>query len=173
MEIVRIFAARNELFAVHYSNEKHDELKRLLLLWNDVSYLNQFLIQNKSDIPKGKTITQLVRQIIDNANEIDDTLYNLILDESMNIDSFFKPLNNNEYKILELWKQKGRNNYLRIYALRIDTNCYLITGGAIKFTRIMDDRPHTKKELNKIEKCRNYLLDNNVTDEESFLNFLN
>ena len=70
-------------------------------------------------------------------------------------------------------RQKGRKNYLRIYALRIDKNCFVITGGAIKFTHLMQDRKHTQLELNKIEMCRNYLKENGIIDADSFYEFLN
>ena len=36
----------------------------------------------------------------------------------------------------------------------------------------MEDRPHTKQELIKIEKCRNYLKENGVLDTDSFYEFL-
>src|SRR5690606_7035750 len=109
---------------------------------------------------KDKTVEKVVNEIISNANEIDDTLHELSEDNMRKLDEFFKPLNNQEYKIVELSKQKGRKNYLRIYALRIDTNCFVITGGAIKFTHLMAEREHTRMELEKINHCRDYLKSN-------------
>jgi hypothetical protein len=47
---------------------------------------------------------------------------------------------------------------LRIYAIRINRHCYIITGHAIKLSRTMD-RPHLQNELNKLKKVRNYLRD--------------
>lgn len=171
MRIVTIFAGK--LFACHYDNEEDDELRRLLLLWNDPFYLYQFFILNQKDVPKNKSVDFLVNQIIDNANEIDDMLYEIILNEQRDLGEFFKPLRNSEYRIVELSKQKGRNNYLRIYALKIDVNCYVITGGAIKFTHLMQNSPHTAIELTKIEKCRDFLEENDVRDADSFYEFLN
>ncbi|MBK8833138.1 MAG: hypothetical protein IPN60_20280 [Saprospiraceae bacterium] len=54
-------------------------------------------------------------------------------------------------------KQKARKNYLRLYAIRIDEDCFVITGGAIKLTHLMEDSPHTSKELTKLEKARSFL----------------
>ena len=90
----------------------------------------------------------------------------------INLDEFFKPLNNREYSILELSKRKGRKNFLRIYAIRIEANCYVITGGAIKFTQFMNDRPHTMNEWNKITKCSDYLKSKGIFDVDSFFEFL-
>jgi len=37
----------------------------------------------------------------------------------------------------------------------------------------MKDRAHTKQELIKINKCRDYLKENHVLDAESFYEFIN
>lgn len=170
MKIVRIFA--EQLFAFHYENEADNELNRLLTQWNDPAYLYQFVIQHKADAPKGVSIQTIINQLIDNANDIDDTLNKISTDSSRSLEEFFKPLDNQEYRIVELSKQKGRKNYLRLYAIKIDRNCFVITGGTIKFNHLNKDRPHTQKEMNKIEKCRNYLKENSVIDADSFYEFL-
>lgn len=89
------------------------------------------------------------------------------------MEEFFKPLDNQEYHIVELSKQKGRKNYLRLFAIKIDNNCFVITGGTIKFHHLNKDRPHTKKEMQKIDRCRDYLKDNGVFNSASFYEFLN
>ncbi len=170
MKIHRIFA--DILYASHFNGEKMNELRRLLTLWNDTEYLYRFVTENKSDVPKDITIGSLVYQLIENANEIDDTLNEISSEPERSLEEFFKPLDNQEYHIVELSKQKGRKNYLRLFAIKIDTNCFLITGGAIKFHHLNKDRPHTQKEMQKIDRCRNYLKDNNVFDSDSFYEFL-
>jgi len=82
-------------------------------------------------------------------------------------------LHNEETGILTLSKQKARRRWLRLYALRIDKNVYLITGGAIKLTKTMEERPHTSEELAKLERCRQFLQNNNVFDTDSFKELLN
>lgn len=171
MKIVRIFA--DQLFAFHFNGEKMNELRRLLSLWNDTTYLYKFVTENKSDVPKNTPIPSLVFQLNENANEIDDTLNKISIDPKRSLEEFFKPLHNQEYHIVELSKQKGRKNYLRLFAIKIDTNCFVITGGAIKFHHLNKDRLHTKKEMEKIDKCRDYLKNNNVFDADSFYEFLN
>ncbi len=173
MRIVRIFADQSNLFAFCFKGEKMNELRRLLKLWNDTAYLFEFVKNNKSDVPKNIPIPTLVFQLIDNANEIDDTLIKISNDPNRRLEEFFKPLNNQEYRIVELSKQKGRKNYLRLFAIKIDNNCFVITGGAIKFHHLNKDRPHTQKEMLKIDKCRDYLKNNGVFDADSFYEFLN
>jgi len=171
MKIVSIFA--DQLFAFHYDNEKMNELQRLLTLWNDISYLHEFVTHNKSDVPQKGNIHKLIFQLIDNANDIDETLNETSKNPERKLEEFFKPLNNQEYQFVELSKQKGRKSFLRLYAIKIDTNCFIITGGAIKFHHLNKDRPHTQEEMQKLDKCREYLKDNNVFDADSFYEFLN
>ena len=170
MKIVRIFA--DQLFAFQYKNEADNELRRLLTLWNDTAHLYQFVTQHKADVPEDVPIPALINQLIDNANDIDDTLYEISKYPDKNLEEFFKPLDNQEYHIMELSKQKGRKNYLRLYAIRIDKNCFVITGGAIKFHHLNKDRLHTQMEMEKIDECRDYLKDNDVFDADSFYEFL-
>lgn len=168
MKIVSIFAPN--LYSFQYSSTK-SELRRVLDLWNNPNHLFQFVEANKQDIGK-RSVEAVVEQILEEAQELDDLLYYLSNNEVENFDQFFKPLENTEYKIRVLSRQKGRINYLRIYALRIDDNCFVITGGAIKFTQFMDDRDHTKQELKKLSRCKSYLQENNVFDSDSFYGFL-
>lgn len=171
MKIVRIFA--DQLFAFRYGNKADNELRRLLNQWNDTTNLYQFVTKHKADVPKNVPVQILINQLIDNANDIDDTLNEILTDTTRSLEEFFKPLYNQEYHIVELSKQKGRKNYLRLYAIRIDKNCFVITGGAIKFHHLNNQRLHTQKEMEKIDKCRDYLKDNGVFDADSFYEFLN
>jgi hypothetical protein len=170
MKIVRIFA--DQLFAFQYESEADNELRRLLTLWNDTTHLYQFVAQHKADAPQYVPIPTLINQLVDNANDIDDALNEISTDPARNLEEFFQPLDNQEYHIMELSKQKGRKNYLRLYAIRIDKNCFVITGGVIKFHHLNKDRPHTQKEMKKIDKCRDYLKENGVFDADSFYEFL-
>jgi hypothetical protein len=176
MKIVNIFAPK--LYAFHYENEEDNELDRLLLLWNDPEYLYNFLKKNRQDITSRDSISDIAEQIIDDANQINDTFHELSEKTDKSFDEFFRPLDNNVYQWTLLSKEKGRlkrrgpGSYLRIYAIKVDSNIYVITGGAIKFTHLMQDRPHTNEELQKLEKCRNYLNEHHVTDEDSYYEFL-
>ena len=49
----------------------------------------------------------------------------------------------------------------------------IITGGAIKLTRTMQEREHTLVELARMEKVRRFLINNNIADKDSFMDFLN
>ena len=73
-----------------------------------------------------------------------------------------------------LGKEKGRphhRSWLRLYAIKLSMGIYIITGGAIKLTRTMQEREHTLQELEKMEKVRNFLLNEHVFDENSFVDY--
>lgn len=74
--------------------------------------------------------------------------------------------------MVELSKQKGKRSFLRLFAIRIDKNCFAITGGAIKFHHLNKDRQHTEREMDKLDKCRSFLQANGVIDADSFNEFL-
>lgn len=63
-------------------------------------------------------------------------------------------------------------SWLRIYAIKLEPGCYIITGGAIKLTRTMQEREHTLVELNKMESVRRFLVDGGVVDADGFIDYL-
>lgn len=171
MKIVAIFDTR--LFSFRFPGETDYELKRLQDLWRDPQYIKQFITDNTSDAPKKTTHQKLANQIADDVQKLEDYLRDLGNDRSGDFEVFFKQLDDEEYYIKELSRRKGRKNYLRLYAIRIAENCFVITGGAIKFTHKMKESDHTKEELKKLERGRQYLKSNHIHDEDSFYEFLN
>ncbi len=63
-------------------------------------------------------------------------------------------------------------SWLRIYAIKLEPGCYIVTGGAIKLTRTMQEREHTLQELKKMEQVRNYLINEGAIDADGFEDFL-
>jgi hypothetical protein len=49
---------------------------------------------------------------------------------------------------------------------------YLISGGAIKLTDNMQEREHTQKELVKLEKCKQFLKESGIVDEDGVIDLL-
>ncbi len=105
----------------------------------------------------------------------------LILDISpdADLDLLFRPLENDRTSEILLGKEKAQiknrpqhASWLRIYAIKLEPGCYIITGGAIKLTRTMREREHTLTELTKMEEVRNYLLNGGAIDADGFIDFL-
>ena len=167
MEIVNIFA--NKLFAIRYNGELDNEYDRLMELWTSVSYLNDFAIKNMVN-----DISFFVTKKLADAEDIQDLL-DKIVSNNEDLETYFRPLFDKEtgYKVLSFQKGKIVKNELRFYALKIDDNCFLITGGAIKMTQTMQEHPDTNKELGKLSSVKLYLKTNHVFDGDSFYELLN
>lgn len=131
------------LWAVRYDNCLDNVLDALLDQWNDVVWLRSFFKQNISDLTAYFKITD-VNQAIYDTIEDSEKLQCLIMDISpnANLDEIFRPLENSR------------------------------SGGAIKLTRTMQEREHTLVELARMEKVRNYLIDNGISDMDSFKDYL-
>lgn len=169
------------LWAVKYNDCPDNVLDTLLDQWNDVSWLRSFFKQNIDDLASYFKITD-VNQAIYDTIEDSERLQCLILDiaPDANLDNIFRPLENHRISEILLGKEKARlrdtdphPSWLRIYAIKLEPGIYIITGGAIKLTRTMQEREHTLVELARMEKVRRFLLDNDVADMDSFKDYLN
>lgn len=70
--------------------------------------------------------------------------------------------------MLSLQKGKIKRNQLRLYAIKIDDDCFVITGGAIKMSQKMDEHEDTALELVKLNNARIYLNSKDVFNQDSF-----
>jgi len=156
------------LYAFKISDELPDELERVFDEWTDPMYLFDFFDKNKKDIDI--SIEQAIEKVQKEAKYLRDKLIELANEEPNQLNELFKNLDNSEYTDKLLPRQKARNRWLRLYAIKIDDNNYVITGGTIKLDNqhLMKDRDHTNDELKKINKCRDYLKDEGVIDDDSF-----
>ena len=162
------------LWAVVYDGDSQDILTKTFANWLDPGFLEVFFIQNSKDLEKYFHITNLDVAIYDTIADA-ASLSCLILDirPSANLDIIFRPLENQRIREMLLSREKAKGkrqtthaSWLRIYAIKLDTGIYLITGGAIKLTHLMSEREHTLNELKKMEMVRNYLLDNGIIDAD-------
>lgn len=169
------------LWAVRYDDCVDNILDEIFGQWNDVSWLRKFFHNNISDLASYFKITD-VNQAIYDTIEDSERLQCLILDISpdANLDRLFRPLENSRISEILLGKEKARlrdtprhASWLRIYAIKLEPGIYVITGGAIKLTRTMQERAHTLLELARMERVRRYLIDNDIADMDSFKDYLN
>ena len=165
MKIVTIFAG--QLYAFHYKDYLDNEYDRLMENWTNVNYLKDYAIKNNI-----KNIDGFINEILKDAEQIQDYLEDI----NQNKDSYgfyFEPLKTIYInKSLALQKGKIYKNSLRYYAIKIDENCYVITGGAIKMSQKMQGHPDTILELHKLLKARAYFEQNEIANEESFYELL-
>lgn len=168
------------LWAVRYDGASDNELFRLFDQWNDVMWLRKFFKENINDLGAYFKITD-INQAISDTIEDSEILEAVILDISpeADLDLIFRPLSNNRTiaDFLEKMKARGErtnrhDSWLRIYAIRLADGKYIITGGAIKLTATMSERPHTQLELEKIEQVRRFLLDEGIVDDDGFIDYI-
>ena len=168
-----------KLWAVREDTEHCHVLEEVLDQWNNVIWLDSFFEQNQIDLLSyyGVTIEDAILHTIEDADRIESALFQLAEDD--NLDILFKPLDNNETGNTLLQKDKARighrphhSSWLRIYAIRLSDGAYIITGGAIKLTYTMAEREHTRRQLDQIERVRNYLLSERIVDDESFIEYM-
>ncbi len=168
------------LWAVRYKEAKDNALQVLFERWSNPEWLVDFFLANMTDLESYFKITDINQAIYDT---IDDSqrIQCLILDLSpdADLDKIFRPLENSRTNEMLLGKEKAKikdrpshASWLRIYAIKLEPGCYIITGGAIKLTHTMQEREHTLIELNKMEQVRNHLINNQAVDMEGFVDYL-
>lgn len=181
MKFVKIIPKYNHLWAVKSLDEEVDELTLLFRKWNNAEYLFDFFIENFEDLKdffKIERIDQAVEDTLEDA----EALQELVLDfpYTEHLDDLFKPLDITDFRLSELTRAKARNwdrdrhaSWLKIYAIRLEPNVYVVTGGAIKLSRTMQEREHTAIELQKLNRCKDFLKANGVFDQDSFVELTN
>lgn len=168
------------LWAVRYEGDDDNALRKVFNQWNDPEWLWDFFTENMADLEAYFKITDLNQAIYDTMDDSGE-LECLILDISpdADLDALFRPLENYRTTEMTLGKEKARlhnrpahTSWLRLYAIKLEQGCYIITGGAIKLTHTMSERTHTLRELSKMERVRNLLLENGVIDNEGFEDYI-
>jgi len=166
MKIVPIFASY--LYSFQFK-EGSDELSSLFDFWTNQEELRTYFQVHQDVLTYYHTdIEEAIGQTIENA----ESLYDLLSENKKNLDGLFQPLSANSFSVKQLPHYKSRRKWLRIYAIKIESNYYVITGGAIKQLQTMQDHPDTNAEFIKLKKCRDYLISNGVFDPDSLIDFI-
>lgn len=169
-----------KLWAVRYDDCLDNVLDSIFGQWNDVVWLRNFFKANLEDLTSYFKITDVNQAIYDTIDD-SERLQCLIMDISpeADLDKLFRPLDNSRTSEMILGKEKARlrdtqkhASWLRIYAIKLEPGIYVITGGAIKLTRTMQEREHTLVELARMEKVRRFMMENNIMDKDSFDDYL-
>lgn len=161
------------LWAVQYPGQSEDELTRLFDEWNAPLALYTFFKEHWSDTAYFHISS--IAEAIEKTIEESEALEAIVLDitPEANLDSIFRRLSHYASELC-LSKTKGKvgSSWLRLYAIKLASGIYIVTGGAIKLTTTMEEREHTRRELVKIEKVRNFLIDKGIVDEDGFFEYI-
>jgi hypothetical protein len=169
MKLVPIFVTEDSddgLWSIQLEGSAQSEFEEFFDHVNDAEWLHDFFDQNKADLHGGffgsMSLSEAVSRTLDEAEEMENSLYDFseqgFQGTETTLQHLFKPLNNFEYAISRHQKSKARvrKGWLRLYAIRLAENCYLLTGGAIKLTPDMK-RGHLEYELKKLEQAKQLL----------------
>ena len=180
MKIINTFAiVKDSLYSVQFDTEELNEFAKCFELWNDPIYLREFFEQHKEDLDhvfwKGISIEEAIVQTRQDARLFEDELLSVAetgkTAKLETLSTLFEPLSRGVIdENFEKDKAKGmkRPSWLRIYAIRIEANLFVVCGGAIKLPLTMNTRPHLILELDKLEFTRNYLQDGEDENLEFF-----
>lgn len=155
MKIECIFELiKDRLYAVKYQGADSHAFNELMEQWTDVSWLFEFFSEHEKDLKEGiYTGIEVDDAIEDTIREAENFFEYIGELQGENLDEAFEPLGAKDQRAFKFSRMKAKGEYidswLRIYAVKYDQG-YIITGGAIKLTAKMQDRLHTRLELQKL-----------------------
>lgn len=169
---------KDSLYSIKYESEEKHEFGRLFELWTESIYLENFFETHKSDLDddfwRGISINEAIYKTTYEASELEYQLYEISEEGKNNryetLSTFFKPLHDSTTRIDDFEKNKAKveirrkPSWLRIYAIRIKPNLFVITGGAIKLTKTMNTREHLRQELRKLDDVREFIMNPDNSD---------
>lgn len=182
MEVVEIY--EDWLYSIQFEEEDLNEYARVFREWHDLDYLEKFFTDNAVYIntPFWKAAglnpddpVMSARKVLDEADNLEIYIEKLVSNMKQgckpDFDEYFHFLDG-KYKCL--WTLEPMKSYgvsspslLRLYAIKLDSNCYLIVYGGIKLGDTIQNSPILKdKVFNKIDKVLNYLKINGIEDSE-------
>lgn len=169
MEIVTTYIPN--LYAFHFPDMELDALQGLFDDWENPLFLFEFFTDNQSDLNGEWTIEEAIVKTKQEVKKFRKRMMDYASNSPHDLNQLFTNLYNNEYKQSILGRQKAKQIWLRLYALKITQeekeDIYVITGGMIKLTKNMEDRNHGRLERDKINQCRDHLKAIGVYDIDS------
>lgn len=184
MKVVCIFelsGTNGKLFAAQFESEEKDEngeiqnaFSKLRSEWNNPNWFKSFFTefrQDYFDFYGSAKLNRIVKDALGFADDLFEGLAEHVV--SGDLESLFKPLENSEIdQVYELQKLKvkgeERKSYLRLYAVRFRDE-FVITGGTVKLTKFMKDRPHTRLERIRLEAVVEFLRQKDIEGKIVYL----
>ena len=174
MKIEQIFAG---VYVMRYSGEPN-EFRRLMNLWKDIAYLAGFFEAHRFDLVVASnqyiSIEDAIFETVDEAVALQMKIYHLATKEDAEgLERLFRPLHVRLDRDGYFSERKAygvkRKSWLRLYALKTIDGAYLITGGAIKLTKGMQERVHTANEIKKMSRCKAFLKEQGIYDQHGLI----
>lgn len=180
MEIEEVFPSH--LYSIRYDGEKRNEFRRLFQEeWNSKDYLLSFFRKYIDYLDKNiwshleKKPEEAAKYVIEDANNLE--IFINTLERNVNngkkpdFEAFFYPLDGKYSYVWDMMPVKGygrkAHTFLRLYAIKVEANCYIIVYGGLKLGRSIQESPLLKNEVfNRIDRVLRYLKQEGVIDHE-------
>lgn len=180
MEIEEVFPSH--LYSIRYDGEKRNEFRRLFQEeWNSKDYLLSFFRKYIDYLDKNiwshleKKPEEAAKYVIEDANNLE--IFINTLERNVNngkkpdFDAFFYPLDGKYSYVWDMMPVKGygrkAHTFLRLYAIKVEANCYIVVYGGLKLGRSIQESPLLKNEVfNRIDRVLRYLKQEGVIDHE-------
>jgi len=159
------------LYAIEWDGEGLDCMELFNDRMTDAEFLKTYFTQNENKL-KYYQQTKIIREaVIETTEEIDfinEELTRLAKSGKQyrsgeHLSTLFVPLDNRK-GVIEFGPAKAKGHphftpWIRLYAIKLDTNEYVITGGGIKLVKRMEDDPELAIELKKLKVAESYFSD--------------
>lgn len=170
MKIVGIFAILDKkLLAVQFEGEDADEFTLAFRNWQDPEWLEDFFEQNKKLLQDGFWGQISVEEAIWITITESEKFEKYILDVAKSSSGMrkstleglvFHKLHKTDYSTIHVESKaygSKHKSWLRLFAIKISEELYVVSGSAIKLTRSLQEKAHTNNELAKLKNTKAYL----------------
>ena len=182
MEIVEIYEPW--IYSIQFDEDDLNEYDRVFEKWHNLDYLIDFFTRNSifMEQPIWKSIglsasepEKAAERIIDEADKLESYIQELVTNTDTgskpDFEAHFHLLNGKYSFVCELAPMKSystlKPSLLRLYAIRLEENCYLIVYGGIKLADTIQNSPELKDNVfKKIDSVLEFLKREGITERD-------
>ncbi len=172
------------LYSIKFDEADNDEYSRVVKLWKDLDYLVAFFQANAKEIDQpfwreaglnpndpNTSAERVVNEAMALTDHIHKLAHNAQAGRLPDFEYFFHPLGGKYSYVRELEPHKSygsfRPSLLRLYAIKMGLNVYLIVFGGIKLGKTIQNSPGLKDEVFKrIDNVIAFLKSNGILEGE-------
>ncbi|MCQ2253989.1 MAG: hypothetical protein MJZ29_00660 [Bacteroidaceae bacterium] len=182
MEIVEIYEPW--IYSIQFDEDDLNEYDKVIEKWHDLDYLTEFFTTNAEYMnnPIWASIglspsepEKSAERVIDESEKLEDYIEQLVENAEHGVkpdlEAHFHFLNGKYSFVCELAPMKAystlKPSLLRLYAIRLEENCFLIVYGGIKLADTIQNSPDLKDNvIQKLDKVLAFLKREGITERD-------
>lgn len=182
MDIREIY--KDCLYSIKFDEADTDAYSQAISLWRDLDYLVEFFKKNAKEVDQPfwrevglnpdtplASAERVASEAIVLAAHIRDLAQNTADGEIPDFEDFFQPIGGKYSYVRELEPHKSYGTFtpslLRLYAIKLDRNVYLIVFGGIKLGSTIQNSPGLKEQVfNRIDNVIAFLKANGIFEAD-------